>query len=81
LVLTVTDSGPGAVIAQERASVGIESPGAGVGLKNVRDRLRHLYDTDQSLDLHDSSGAGTVAEVSLPYHTRDEIRMSGDQRG
>jgi hypothetical protein len=52
-----------------------------VGLQNVRDRLRHLYDADQSVELRDASGAGTVAEVSLPYHTRDEIRMSGDQRG
>ena len=86
LVLTVTDSGPGpgTVIPQEgakRASVGIESSGAGVGLQNVRDRLRHLYDTEQSVELREAPGGGTVAEVSLPYHTRDEIRMSGDQQG
>lgn len=70
LLLSVSDTGPGL-----RPDGAAES-GSGVGLPNVRDRLRHLYEEDQSLTVRDAEGGGVVAEVSLPYHTRDDIRSA-----
>ena len=58
LVLTVTDDGPG--------PSGAES-GAGVGLRNTRERLATLYGQRARLTLAAAAGGGTVAEVRLPW--------------
>jgi signal transduction histidine kinase len=58
LELQVCDNGPG---------VSGEASPSGVGLKNTRARLRHLYGERQSLRLDALTGGGTVATVSLPY--------------
>lgn len=57
LELFVDDDGPG--IAQ--------SNGDGVGLANVRQRLEHLYGSDQRLDLLPNAMGGVRARIRLPY--------------
>jgi two-component system, LytTR family, sensor kinase len=68
VVLTVRDNGPGID--------GSAAPRAeGVGLANTRARLEQLYGPDQSLTLRPApDGVGVVAEVTLPYHTRADLR-------
>lgn len=59
LVLTIRDNGPGLPTAQEE----------GVGLRNVRARLRELYGENQSLSLESETGEGTKATLKVPHHT------------
>lgn len=50
--------------------------GGGVGVRNTRARLAHLYGGEQSFDLRGASTETplTVAEIRLPYHTRADLR-------
>jgi len=50
--------------------------GTGVGVRNTRARLSHLYADDQSFDLRAGDGGVTIAEIRLPYHTRADLRTS-----
>jgi PAS domain S-box-containing protein len=64
LHLAVADDGPGfAATAQP-----------GVGLANLRERLRALYGTKQSLEVRAPAGGGSEVEVVLPArpHTREK---------
>jgi sensor histidine kinase YesM len=73
LVLRVRDNGPGLDADADDES----SDGGGVGLANTRARLQQLYGSDQRLTLTTApDGAGVVAEVTLPYHTRADLRAS-----
>jgi two-component system LytT family sensor kinase len=78
LVLRVRDNGPGFEGGDD------ESRGDGVGLANTRARLAQLYGADQRFILEPApDGVGLVAEVSLPYHTSDDLRaasMSPDEK-
>jgi LytS/YehU family sensor histidine kinase len=60
LVVTVTDDGPG-------PGAGPEERAGGVGLSNVRERLRTLYGERSGLTLSATATGGAVAEVRLPY--------------
>ena len=72
LVLRVENDGPPP--ASPTASSG---GGAGVGVRNTRARLSHLYGEDQSFDLRAAAGdSGTVVEIRLPYHTRADLRAA-----
>ena len=68
LVLCVENNGP---LAET-------SGGTGVGVRNTRARLAHLYGDDQSFSLRagDVGTPSTVAEIRLPYHTRADLRTS-----
>lgn len=68
LVLSVENNGP----------LAAPSSGTGVGLRNTRARLSHLYGEEQSFILRaaDGSAPSTVAEIKLPYHTRADLRTS-----
>jgi two-component system LytT family sensor kinase len=68
LVLAVRDNGPGL----DGGDAGSE----GVGLRNTRARLEQLYGGAQSLTLHEATGGGLIAEVTLPYHTRADLRTT-----
>ncbi|MFP4228922.1 MAG: sensor histidine kinase [Salinivenus sp.] len=62
LVVRVRDNGPGPSTDAEE----------GLGLRNVRARLKELYGDNQSL-LLTATEAGTVAQMSLPYHTSTDL--------
>ncbi|HEY8832747.1 MAG TPA: sensor histidine kinase [Gemmatimonadaceae bacterium] len=69
LVLSVSDNGPG---PQKIARL----DEAGVGLANIRQRLEQLYGSAQSLTLAEAPSGGTVAQISMPFRTRTEIRTT-----
>jgi two-component system, LytTR family, sensor kinase len=60
LVLSVIDNGPGLGAS--------ETESGGVGLANIRERLRTMYGPSASLSLESRGGDGTVATIRLPYH-------------
>src|SRR5690606_17621371 len=70
LVLTVRDSGPGDETSVPAGDVG------GVGLRLTQARLAELYGSDARLNLEPVNGGGMVAEIALPYHTREEVRLA-----
>lgn len=53
---------------------------SGVGLANTRARLEQLYAEDAALSLTPAEGAGAMARVTLPYHTRAD-RFEGRADG
>jgi LytS/YehU family sensor histidine kinase len=65
LVLRVENSGP-FVAGNENG---------GVGVRNTRARLEHLYGDDQSFTLRGTTAEtpATVAEIRLPFHTRSDL--------
>ena len=71
LVLEVRDNGPGL------AGGGVRDA-EGVGLRNTRARLEQLYAAEQRLTLRPGAGGGTIAEVMLPHHTRNDLRTTGE---
>jgi two-component system LytT family sensor kinase len=62
LIITVQDSGPGLreLESELHASVG-------VGLRNIEERLEHVYGDAATLNLTSSAGMGTTAELRLPF--------------
>jgi len=72
LVLTVQDAGPGNDVRNP------DDAGAGMGLRLTRARLTELYGADAGLDLTPAPGAGMIARIVLPYHTREDIRLADD---
>ena len=70
LVLCVRDNGPSVHDTALRA-------GEGVGLRNTRERLSELYGTEQSLTLSPAENEGVLAEVTIPYHKRSDLRTMG----
>ncbi len=71
VVLTVRDTGPG-------LPGGMAPSEEGIGLRNTRERLAQLYGSEQSFELRPAEGGGTVAELTLPYHTRADVRSAVD---
>ena len=61
LLLCVRDDGVGL------GRNGSSTNGGGIGLRNVRERLRHLYGDDQCLTLTAAQGGGTAAELRIPF--------------
>ncbi len=78
VVLKVLDDGAG---------LGSQSGGgaAGIGIKNIRQRLRQLYGEDYRFDLMPRSNGGVVATVEIPYRQHpvwspDDERPAGKRR-
>lgn len=64
LVITVRDDGPGA----DGGAGGAEDvQGAGVALRNIRERLARLYGDRAGLGLESEPGRGTIARLVVPY--------------
>jgi two-component system, LytTR family, sensor kinase len=61
LHLSVTDNGRGLPPG------GMNSIRFGVGLRNTRARLEHLYGSEQRFELIDAPGGGTIASVRIPF--------------
>jgi signal transduction histidine kinase len=66
LALTVADTGPGI-----RAAAGHGKRSCGVGLKNVRERLRHLYGDEHRFALEPNEPSGLAVRIEIPYRTDD----------
>ena len=71
LVLGVRDDGPGLAAAATPPSSG------GVGLRNVRARLEELYGENEGVVFLEADGGGLIAEIRLPFHTRQDLRAAG----
>lgn len=69
VLISVRDNGPEVDLAKP------PSPHS-LGLRNTRARLAALYGLVQSLTLKHADGGGLIAEVSLPYHTQNDLRTS-----
>jgi len=69
VILSVRDNGPDVALDET------PSPHS-LGLRNTRARLAALYGPVQSLTLKHAAGGGLIAEVSLPYHTQNDLRAS-----
>ena len=69
VIISVRDNGPEVTLDQP------PSPHS-LGLRNTRARLAALYGPDQSLTLKHAAAGGLIAEVSLPYHTQNDLRTS-----
>ena len=65
LVLTVRDNG-----------TGIEDARAGIGVTNTRQRLAQLYGDGASFRLSNADGGGTLASISIPFHTANDLRAT-----
>ena len=61
LKITVSDTGPG----PGAASAG--SPSTGVGLANIRDRLREAYGADHQFESRTVQGGGYAVTIDVPY--------------
>jgi two-component system, LytTR family, sensor kinase len=61
-------------VRDDGAGLPNDDPTLGVGTKNTRDRLEHLYGEDASLVLRPRIGGGTIAAIKLPV--RAEGRAS-----
>lgn len=72
LILSVQNTGPG-----NSAAVAGNSEG-GVGLRLTRERLAELYGSEQRLELKPVPGGGMIAQIVLPYHTREDVRLAED---
>ena len=69
LQLSVRDNGVGLPAIQSRTASSVSLPaGRGIGLRNVRERLKSLYGNDASLELRSPDGNGANAELLIPYH-------------
>ncbi len=71
LVLVVRDTG-----ANGDATVRPRS--TGMGLQLTRDRLSELYGDEQTLALAPAPSGGTLARITLPFHTRSDLRAAAE---
>ncbi|MFT5141532.1 MAG: two-component system LytT family sensor kinase [Rhodothermales bacterium] len=71
LVMQVLDDGPGMVPSK--------SGRTGVGLVNIRERLKNLYGTDYTFTLQDAGGDGLLAEVSIPVASVPVMKTSEEE--
>ena len=62
LLITVQDSGPGLREIENEMHASL-----GVGLRNIEERLEHVYGDAGTLRLTSSPGSGTTAELRIPY--------------
>ncbi len=76
LELTVTDHGPGLPPGAT------QFPREGIGLRNTRSRLRHLYGDKQSLELRAATTGGLEVRITLPFRSEGgEGPASRPERG
>ena len=69
LLLTVTDTGPGA----EGFGFGTGQQSTGVGLANIRDRLAQAYGADHRFETQTNRNGGFGVVIEIPYQTETEV--------
>jgi two-component system LytT family sensor kinase len=72
------DAGQLVLTVENNAPLVETTGGSGVGVRNTRARLSHLYGDEQSFQLRGGDGAAlsTIAEIRLPFHTRSDLRAA-----
>jgi two-component system LytT family sensor kinase len=72
------ESGQLVLTVENNAPLVETSGGTGVGVRNTRARLSHLYGEEQSFQLRGVDGPtpSTIAEIRLPFHTRSDLRAA-----
>lgn len=68
LIIEVQDDGPG--IEDIDAFNGSKRGPGGVGLKNIRNRLKEIYGTAHSLTFSSSAPQGCLVTIVIPYETK-----------
>ena len=70
LHLSVRDNGPGFT------GDSMPGQGRGVGLRNTKARLEQLYGAAQHLVFRTAEDGGLLAQITLPYHTKADLRAT-----
>lgn len=73
LIIEVEDDGIGMMTGQV-SSGGVTRKGAGIGMKNVRERLEVLYGDAASLEVISRPGRGTRVKIELPAVPAEDRR-------
>jgi two-component system LytT family sensor kinase len=74
LELSVTDEGPGLPDGF------VASTSKGLGLRNVRERLRRLYGPNHELEVSNRAGGGVLARMTLPFSTTSMPQEQGREQ-
>jgi two-component system sensor histidine kinase YesM len=74
LFISIADNGPGMSESfLEKLKTGEVKPqGTGLGLSNIRDRIKMLYGEEYGIKIESDRGFGTIVTLILPYIVRDE---------
>ena len=69
VILTVVDNGPGMnqQYVEELHSDTYESKGTGLGLKNIRERIKLLFGEPYGIKIDSELGKGTKVTITIPY--------------
>lgn len=83
LYVEVSDNGAG--MSEERLSEVMEETtrwerGTNIGIRNIRERIRYVYHTDEHLQIRSKKGIGTMVSMCLPINVEEgkngNIRVS-----
>ena len=75
LLLTVSDDGVGMDLGARQSE-----QGNGVGMANVRNRLRHLYGAGDLMEVASSPETGTTVRLRLPLQAKPSPESEGQER-
>jgi len=56
----------------DRPNTGLRRTGAGIGMKNVQERLEVLYGNQARFEVVSNPGRGTQVSIEIPAHHLDE---------
>ncbi|WP_246246162.1 sensor histidine kinase [Paenibacillus lemnae] len=74
LVVIVEDNGPGMSeeFLQRMMKGEVKTRGTGIGLMNIRDRIKLTFGEQYGIEVESTSGVGTKVRVLIPYTMEDE---------
>ncbi|XEC93543.1 sensor histidine kinase [Paenibacillus tarimensis] len=73
LYVTVSDNGPGidAAMLEKLRSGEVKPKGTGIGLRNIDERIKLLFNDDYGIELVSQPGEGTTVKLRLPMKVRE----------